>query len=66
MYTGLVQMARDLGEREAAQLLKENLAQEKAMAKRVEQLSKELGKQAKAAEKKRAAARGNGKVRRQA
>jgi ferritin-like metal-binding protein YciE len=51
MYTGLVQMAKDLGERDAAQLLKDNLDQEKAMAKRVEALSKELGKQAKAAEK---------------
>ena len=50
MYTGLVQMAKDLGERDAAQLLQDNLDQEKAMAKRVEALSKELGKQAKAAE----------------
>ena len=46
MYTGLVQMAKDLGEREAAQLLQENLDQEKAMAKTVESLAKELGKQA--------------------
>ena len=51
MYTGLVQMAKDLGERDAAQLLQDNLDQEKAMAKRVEALSKELGKAAKAAEK---------------
>lgn len=51
MYTGLVQMAKDLGEKESAQLLQENLDQEKAMAKRVEALSKELGKEAKAAEK---------------
>jgi ferritin-like metal-binding protein YciE len=51
MYTGLVQMAKDLGERDVAQLLQDNLDQEKAMAKRVEALSKELGKQAKAAEK---------------
>jgi ferritin-like metal-binding protein YciE len=48
MYTGLIQMAKDLGEREAAQLLQENLDQEKAMAKRVEALAKEAGKQAKA------------------
>ena len=41
MYTGLIQMAKDLGERDAAQLLQENLDQEKAMAKRVEALSKE-------------------------
>jgi ferritin-like metal-binding protein YciE len=47
MYTGLIQMAKDLGERDAAQLLQENLNQEKAMAKRVKALSKELGKQAK-------------------
>jgi ferritin-like metal-binding protein YciE len=47
MYTGLIQMAKDLGERDAAQLLQENLDQEKAMAKRIEALSKELGKQAK-------------------
>lgn len=46
-YTALVQMARDLGEREVASLLKENLDQEKAMAKRVQALSKELGKAAK-------------------
>jgi ferritin-like metal-binding protein YciE len=46
-YTALVQMARDLGEREVVTLLKENLDQEKAMAKRVEALAKELGKAAK-------------------
>ena len=45
-YTALVQMARDQGEREAARLLRENLAQEKAMAKTVEGLAKALGKQA--------------------
>jgi ferritin-like metal-binding protein YciE len=49
-YTGLVQMAKNLGERDAAQLLQENLDQEKAMAKRVEALSKELGKLAKSRE----------------
>jgi ferritin-like metal-binding protein YciE len=58
MYTGLVQMAKDLGEREAAKLLQENLDQEKAMAKRVEQLSKELGKETKGAEKERAGTQG--------
>jgi ferritin-like metal-binding protein YciE len=46
-YTALVQMAKDLGEKEVAALLKENLDQEKAMAKRVEALAKELGKEAK-------------------
>ena len=50
MYTGLIQMAKDLGERDAAQLLQENLDQEKAMAKRVEALSKALSKQAKSRE----------------
>ena len=55
-YTTLVQMVRDLGEREAVDLLKANLDQEKAMAKRVEALAKELGKQAKEAEKAKAAA----------
>jgi ferritin-like metal-binding protein YciE len=49
-YTGLIQMAKDLGERDAAQLLQENLDQEKAMAKRVEALSKELSKQTKSRE----------------
>ena len=52
-YTGLVQMARDLGQRDAVRLLGDNLAQEKAMAKRAEtlakQVGKELGKAAKAA-----------------
>jgi ferritin-like metal-binding protein YciE len=50
-YTGLVQMARDLGEREVADLLKQNLDEEKEMAKRVGALSKELGKEAKNAAK---------------
>jgi ferritin-like metal-binding protein YciE len=50
-YTGLVQMARDLGERDVAALLKQNLDEEKEMAKRVSALSKELGKEAKAAAK---------------
>lgn len=47
-YTALVQMAKDLGQRDVAALLKENLDQEKAMAKRVQALGKELGKAAKA------------------
>ena len=47
-YTLLVQMAKDLGEKEAADLLKENLDQEKAMAKTVESLALELGKDVKA------------------
>ncbi len=52
-YTGLAQMAIDLGERDVAALLKETLAEEKEMSKRVTALAKELGKEAKAAEKER-------------
>ena len=51
MYTGLVQMAKDLGEKEAAQLLQENLDQEKAMAKRVADLTRAISKEVKAAQK---------------
>jgi ferritin-like metal-binding protein YciE len=49
-YTGLVQMAKDLGEKEAAALLQENLEQEQAMAKRVASLAKAIGQEAKAAQ----------------
>lgn len=52
-YAGLAQLATDLGEREVAALLKETLAEEQEMAKRVTALAKELGKEAKAAEKER-------------
>ncbi|MCC7021339.1 MAG: DUF892 family protein [Thermomicrobiales bacterium] len=45
MYTSLVQMAKDLGQQQTAQLLQQNLDQEKAMAKRIEGFSKSLGKQ---------------------
>lgn len=47
-YTMLVQMARDLDEREAVDLLKANLVQEKEMARTVESLAKQLGKDIKA------------------
>ena len=47
-YTALVQMAKDLGESEVADLLKENLDQEKEMARTVESLAKQMGKEAKA------------------
>ncbi len=47
-YTALVQMAKDLGETEVADLLKENLDQEKEMARAVESLAKQMGKEAKA------------------
>jgi ferritin-like metal-binding protein YciE len=50
-YTGLVQMAKDLGEKDAAQLLQENLDQEKEMAKRVAALTKAVSKEVKAAQK---------------
>jgi ferritin-like metal-binding protein YciE len=46
MYGGLVQMATDLGERKGAQLLQQNLDQEREMAKRVDLLARDLGKQA--------------------
>ena len=46
MYAGLVQLAKDLGEEDAAQRLQENLDQERAMAVRVETLAREMGQQA--------------------
>ena len=49
-YQGIVQLAKDLGESTVADLLKENLAEEEAMAKRLTALSKELGKNVKSAE----------------
>ncbi len=47
-YTALVHMAKDLGDPEVAALLKENLDQEKEMARTVESLAKQMGKEAKA------------------
>ncbi len=55
-YTALIQMAKDLGEPEIADLLKENLSQEKEMASTVEKLARQVGKEAKAAMKEEAAA----------
>ena len=46
-YTLLVQMARDLGETEAAKLLQSNLEQEVATLKHVETLAKSLSQDAK-------------------
>jgi ferritin-like metal-binding protein YciE len=46
-YTALIQMARNLGETEAAALLKENLDQEKEMARNVEKLARQIGKDVK-------------------
>lgn len=47
-YTMLHQMAKDLGEKEVAELLKENLDQEKEMARTVQSLAKGVGKEVKA------------------
>lgn len=44
-YTGLVNQARALGEREAVALLQENLKQEKEALKKIETISKRLLKQ---------------------
>jgi ferritin-like metal-binding protein YciE len=59
MYTGLVQMAKDLGETESAELLQQSLEQETAMAKRIAALAKEIGKEVKAEQKELAGARGD-------
>jgi ferritin-like metal-binding protein YciE len=50
-YTGLIAMARTLGETDAAKLLTENLHQEKGALKTVESISKDLLKAAKEAKK---------------
>lgn len=42
-YTGLIDMAKLLGEKDVAKLLQENLKQEEAMSKKAEQLEKQLG-----------------------
>jgi ferritin-like metal-binding protein YciE len=55
-YTSLMQLAKDLGESDIADLLKENLDQEKEMARTVEKLARQMGKEAKAAMKEEAAA----------
>jgi ferritin-like metal-binding protein YciE len=54
-YTALVQLAKDLGETEAAGLLKANLDQEKEMARTVASLAREVGKNVKAETKEKAA-----------
>lgn len=48
-YAGLAQLAKDLGETAVADLLKETLAEEEAMAKKLTAFAKTLGKEAKAA-----------------
>jgi ferritin-like metal-binding protein YciE len=55
-YNMLIQMAKDLGETEVADLLKENLDQEKEMARKVESLARAVGKDVKAMLKKETAA----------
>lgn len=50
-YSGLVQMAKDLGEKEVADLLSQTLSEEEAMAKRLAAFGKQLGKEAKTSEK---------------
>lgn len=55
-YTLLMQMAKDLGESDIAELLKENLDQEKEMGRKVEALAKQVGKDVKKEVKELAAA----------
>lgn len=50
-YTALIQMAKDLGEKDVAALLKENLDQEKEMARTILSLAKQVGKDVRAAAK---------------
>jgi ferritin-like metal-binding protein YciE len=44
-YKGLIEKAQLMGQQQCVHLLQQNLSQEEAMAKRVETLSKQLGKQ---------------------
>ncbi len=44
-YKGLIEKATMMGQQQVCQLLQPNLQQEEAMAKKVEQLSRQLGKQ---------------------
>jgi ferritin-like metal-binding protein YciE len=44
-YKGLIEKAQLMGQQQCVNLLQQNLSQEEAMAKRVETLSKQLGKQ---------------------
>jgi ferritin-like metal-binding protein YciE len=61
-YSDLVQMAKDLGEPDAAKLLKANLDQEKEMAKTLETLSKAVGKEVKAEVKAAKSTSANGRA----
>ncbi len=55
-YLSLRQMAQDLGENEIADLLNENLQQEKEMSRSVQSLAAEVGKKVKKGEKEAAKA----------
>ncbi|HYX48614.1 MAG TPA: DUF892 family protein [Ktedonobacteraceae bacterium] len=44
-YKGLIEKANMMGQQQVTQLLQQNLQQEEAMAKKVEQLSRQLGQQ---------------------
>ena len=44
-YTGLIEKATLMGQQQVVQLLRQNLQQEEAMAKKVEQISKQLSQQ---------------------
>ena len=44
-YTGLIEMARAMGQTEAAQLLQQNLQEEQQMLKQVEQISQQMTRQ---------------------
>jgi ferritin-like metal-binding protein YciE len=54
-YTGLVNQARALGQREAVELLQENLRQEKEALKKVESISKRLLKESNGSSRRRSA-----------
>ena len=58
-YTGLVSMARALGEREAVELLNQNLKEEKEALKKVETISKRLLKESNGGTTRRKTTRGS-------
>jgi ferritin-like metal-binding protein YciE len=61
-YTGLVNQARALGEREAVDLLQENLRQEKEALKKVESISKRLLKETNGSSRRRSSSRSRTKA----
>ena len=56
-YTGLIEKARSLGERDSVKLLQENLKQEKEALKKVESISKRMLKDGNGSTKSRSATR---------